>query len=293
MLRSWKLSTAFGIGIYVHPSFLLLPLWALGNTWYAGGGLEQCFYALVLLFAVFACVVLHELGHALMARRFGIATAHITLYPIGGVAQLERMNDRPWEEFWIALAGPAVNVVIAALLFWPLLLTGVFGRLMTHPEQFIRFVDGQNLLLLLWLSNLLLVAFNMVPAFPMDGGRVVRALLATQLGQLQATRIAVGLGSVIALLFFSLLAFGARSPWPLLIGGFVVIVGRFELAALRRREALRRAEPIDVLPADDVVAGTALPTAAPVLEFVWDTQAGGWVERHTRRPLSAYQGDVK
>jgi Zn-dependent protease len=292
MLRSWKLGTAFGIGIYVHPTFVLLPLWALGNTWFGGGGLVQCVYSLVLLFAVFACVVLHELGHALMARHFGIPTLRITLSPIGGVAQLERMNDRPWEEFWIALAGPAVNVGIAFLLFWPLLLGGIFSDLLSRPGQFARFVDGHNLLLLLWLSNIMLVVFNMLPAFPMDGGRVLRALLATQLSQLQATCIAVGLGTVLAILFGSLVTYFARSPWPLLIGGFVFIVGHYELAALRHREAQRRAEPIDVLPVADPVPGPAVAPATPVLEFVWDGQAGGWVERHTRRPLSVYQVDL-
>jgi Zn-dependent protease len=288
MLRSWKLGTAFGIGIYVHATFLLLPVWVFASTLLMSG-LGKSLYALTLLVAVFACVVLHELGHALMARRFGIRTLHITLYPIGGVAQLERMNERPWEEFWIALAGPAVNVVIAALLFWPLVLTGIFSS----PEHLLRTVLDRHFLFDLWATNIMLVLFNMVPAFPMDGGRVLRSLLATQLGQFRATQVAVAIGSVMAVLIGSL-AFLSHSPWPILIGAFVFIVGHYELAALRRREALRQAEPIDVLPADrEFVPGGTHPTATPVLEFVWDGQAGGWVERHTRRPLSHYQVDVR
>src|SRR6266446_5240096 len=115
MFRSWKLGTAFGIGIYVHWTFLLLPLYLV----FSGGGPGHgpaVAYILALIAAVFGCVVLHELGHALTARRFGIGTRDITLYPIGGVARLERMSERPWEEFWIAVAGPAVNVGIAAVL---------------------------------------------------------------------------------------------------------------------------------------------------------------------------------
>src|SRR4051794_10904135 len=112
MIRSWKLGTAFGIGVYVHWTFLLLPAWVLLNG-LGSGGVSLATYLLTLVAAIFGCVVLHELGHALMARRFGIDTRDITLYPIGGVARLERMSERPWEEFWIAGAGPAVNVVIA------------------------------------------------------------------------------------------------------------------------------------------------------------------------------------
>src|SRR5437588_12672293 len=119
MLRAWKLGNVFGIGIYVHWSFLLLPAWAFLNN-LGVGGLPLAFYVVALLCTVFGCVVLHELGHALMARRFGIGTRDITLYPIGRVARLERMSERPWEEFWIAVAGPAVNVVLFSLLAIPL-----------------------------------------------------------------------------------------------------------------------------------------------------------------------------
>src|SRR5205085_5939495 len=104
MFRSWKMGTAFGIGIWVHWTFLLLPAWVFFEHLSDGFGLPLALYAALLLLAVFGCVILHELGHALMARRFGIRTRDITLYPIGGVARLERMSERPWEEFWIAVA---------------------------------------------------------------------------------------------------------------------------------------------------------------------------------------------
>src|SRR5258707_60827 len=120
MSRSWKLGTAFGIGIYVHWTFLLLVGYVLYHFWGIGGS-QMALYGLEFLFALIGCVVLHELGHALMARKYGIATRSITIYVIGGIARLERMSERPWEEICIALAGPAVNVVIALLLAVPLL----------------------------------------------------------------------------------------------------------------------------------------------------------------------------
>src|SRR5947207_6514645 len=123
MLGSWRLGSLFRIDIYVHSTFLLLPLLVVLDTAVEGAGASL--FWLALLFAVFGCVVLHELGHALMARRFGIRTVDITLYPIGGVARLERLTDKPGEELWIALAGPAVNVAIAALLL-PLVLVGLY-----------------------------------------------------------------------------------------------------------------------------------------------------------------------
>src|SRR5689334_147504 len=115
MFRSWKLGNAFGIGIYVHWSFLLLPLFAVYSQRETIETVQQAAFVVAVILTLFGCVLLHELGHALMARRFGIRTRDITLLPIGGVARLERMTERPWEEFWIAVAGPAVNVVIAAL----------------------------------------------------------------------------------------------------------------------------------------------------------------------------------
>src|SRR5712692_9810640 len=125
MLRSWKLGTMFGIGIYVHATFLLLPAFVfLANI--GTGQIGLALYAVMMIPAVFGCVVLHELGHALTARHYGIETRDITLYPIGGVARLERLPHRPLEEFWIAVAGPAVNVAIAFLLGGFLLLAGGF-----------------------------------------------------------------------------------------------------------------------------------------------------------------------
>src|SRR5438132_2622647 len=166
-MGSWKLGRAFGINIYVHWSFLLLVAFALYRNWSIGGQ-PLALFGLIVLFAAFACVVLHELGHALMARHLGIPTRDITLYPIGGVARLERMSDRPMEEFCIAVAGPAVNVVVAALLAVPAMLA-MREIDLAHATPLTLM---SHIPLVLFAVNVILVAFNMLPAFPMDGGRV-------------------------------------------------------------------------------------------------------------------------
>src|SRR4051812_10357831 len=193
MTSPWKLriGTAFGIPLYLHLTFFLLPLlilWASPEIGTAG----QAAYLFGLVFAVFGCVVLHELGHALAARHYGIATRDITLYPIGGVARLERMSEKPWEEFWIAVAGPAVNVVIAGLLFSFLMFSSAIDQVIPLPPLGLDFLGH------LMLINVVLVLFNLVPAFPMDGGRVLRAMLALRLGHLKATQIAVRVGMILA-----------------------------------------------------------------------------------------------
>lgn len=176
MFRSLKLGTAFGIGIYVHWSFpfLLVLVAFLGRS----AGMAGSVYAVALVLAIFTCVVLHELGHALMARRFGIGTRDITLLPIGGVARLEKIIDRPWEEFWIAVAGPAVNLVIAGGLLGILVLAGVdlslkalFQSATIGASQELmdleRFSFIERLGMGLLVTNIFLMTFNMIPAFPM------------------------------------------------------------------------------------------------------------------------------
>jgi Zn-dependent protease len=197
MSRSLKVGTFFGIGVYLHWTFFLLPLfvawWNLDHGWRTAG------LAALLVCIIFACVILHEYGHALTARLFGIQTRDITMYPIGGMARLERMPDDPWEEFWIAVAGPAVNVVIAGML---LVIGLAAGIPLPHPNQdlFVR----SPLQIIWWgvvFGNVSLILFNLIPAFPMDGGRVLRAVLSPHFGQLRATEIAVWIARGFAVLF--------------------------------------------------------------------------------------------
>jgi Zn-dependent protease len=281
MFRSWKLGTACGIGIYVHWSFLLLAAYVL-FTRGTQGGWALALFSVLFLFAVFGCVVLHELGHALMARAFGIGTRDITLYPIGGVARLERMGEKPWEELCIALAGPAVNGVLAVILFvLGIVLVGArnWAGLLNTPDE-LTGLGGMGFLFDLLAANVVLGLFNLLPAFPMDGGRVLRALLSWPLGRLQATEIAAGVGMVMALLLAVVGLF--VNPMLLLLAAFVFFAGRQELAALRRRYA----EPLEAVPADEEVVEVDPIEPRPTFSGVlWDRHRGVWVVWRDGRPV--------
>ncbi len=195
MKWSWKIGEFAGIGVYMHATFLLLIGWIVMANLLAGGNLASAVAGIAFILLLFACVVAHEYGHALTARRFGIKTRDITLLPIGGVARLERMPDVPIQELWVALAGPAVNVVIAAVLFVILFVSNALEPLSSLS------VTGGSLLERLMVVNVILVLFNLIPAFPMDGGRVVRSLLAMRMEYSRATQIAASLGQAVALGF--------------------------------------------------------------------------------------------
>jgi Zn-dependent protease len=282
MLRSWKLGSPFGIGVYVHWTFLLL----LGVVFFTnlGGSPGAALSATAMLVAVFGCVVLHELGHALTARAYGIPTRDITLYPIGGVARLERLTDRPVEEFWIALAGPAVNVAIAAALAILLNLDGV----PLAAGSLLRLMGQGDFLATLLIANAGLALFNLLPAFPMDGGRILRAVLAHFQGQLRATRIAAGLGVAVAGL---ILLYGIMQGalMPVLVALFVFVAGQQELAAVEARNAAAAEEPIELLPADMAVYdGAGLRDGRGFSGFTWDARAHLWVEWRNGRPVQRF-----
>lgn len=229
MKWSWTVGSIFGIKLRIHWTFLLLLIWVGVIYGRADGGLVAATRGIGFILAVFACVVLHECGHALMARRFGVPTEDITLLPIGGVARMQRIPDVPLQEFWIAVAGPAVNVVIAGVLFAGLLATSGLRAATAEPSLTTSFFTN-----LMWV-NALLVGFNALPAFPMDGGRVLRSLLATQMDYSRATGIAVSIGQGMAILF-GVAGFLMPHPMLLFIALFVYLGAEAELQMVQLRD---------------------------------------------------------
>lgn len=248
---AWNLRVArlAGIDVYMHWTFLLLVAWfafsyARGAGAAAGLG-ERLLVAAVgvgFVLSVFTCIVLHELGHALAARQFGIQTRDITLLPIGGLARLERMPDDPWQELWVALAGPLVNVAIILVLIAGL---AVSGLPIPDPAQLQeRAMDlnpGESVvvfLLSLVSVNVILVVFNLIPAFPMDGGRVLRALLAMRFDYAQATRAAASVGQLVAI-GFAVLGMLSGAFMLIFVALFVFLGAEGEAQMAETKTALR------------------------------------------------------
>ena len=194
MKWSWKIANVAGIDVYLHMTFLILIVWIGLGYWQLAGTVAAVVAGVGFILALFFCVLLHEFGHALTARQFGIRTKSIMLLPIGGIASIEKMPEDPRHEIIIALAGPAVSFAIA-LLLWILL---KMGNGLVPLEDLS--VTGGSFLQRLMIVNILLAAFNLLPAFPMDGGRVFRALLSLRMEPVKATRIAAVVAQAFALL---------------------------------------------------------------------------------------------
>ena len=224
MRWQWKLGTFAGIDVFVHATFLLLIGWIGYSHWLQYGTIAKVVEGILFILALFLSVVLHEYGHALTARKYGIKTRDITLYPIGGVARLERMPEKPIEELWVALMGPAVNVLIAAILFVYLYLSGGLAELSDLT------IASGSFLMRLMLVNISLVVFNLLPAFPMDGGRVLRALLAMRMDYVRATQVAASIGQGMAFLF--------GNPFLLFIAFFVWIGASQEASMVQMRNSI-------------------------------------------------------
>jgi len=224
MKWSLRIGRFFGIDLYLHVTFLVF----LALVWYFTH--ESSLMILAFFVAAFTCVTLHEYGHALTARKFGIATHDITLLPIGGVARLHKMPDNPRQELLVAIAGPAVNLVIAAVLFVVCLAVGI------HPwEELKGFSHGHGGLLVTLMGwNITMILFNMLPAFPMDGGRVLRAILAMNMNYAKATRWAANVGKAMAFLFACFALYGEY--FMLIIIAFFVWSGATQEAAVAEQK---------------------------------------------------------
>lgn len=233
MRWSWRLFRVGGIGIYVHVTFFLLLIWFGSLSYMARHRWQDAWSAVIFILVLFAIVVLHELGHAMTAKRFGIRTRDITLLPIGGVARLERMPEDPKQELAVALAGPAVNVLLAILLFCVLGIEKEVASIYELARPGNHFLSN-----LMW-ANIILAGFNLLPAFPMDGGRVLRALLAIRMNYVRATKIAANIGQVMAFGFGIAGLFGhpPNLLW-ILIAVFVWMGAAQEASMVRMRSNL-------------------------------------------------------
>lgn len=234
-MKSWslRLGKFFGIDVFVHWTFWILIVWIFLMHARSANGLSEGLWGVLFILALFGCVVLHEFGHALTAKRFGVKTRDITLYPIGGIASFESMPEQPAHELLISLAGPMVNIVIAAGLW-------IYLRASGQMPDVSSMNDGQltNLpfLFSIMMANSILAVFNLIPAFPMDGGRVFRALLGFAMDKSTATRIAASLGQLLAIVFVFLGFF--FNFWLVFIGLFIFLGAGGEAAAEQTKAAL-------------------------------------------------------
>jgi Zn-dependent protease/predicted transcriptional regulator len=265
MRGSLKLFTLFGIPVHLHWSFGLIFLYATWIGYSNQMGMMGTIWLMGFFVALFGCVLLHEYGHSLTAKRYGVNTQDIILTPIGGIARLERMPEKPAQELLVAIAGPMVNVVIAILLLGlsKLIFRGDSWEMFQwFLDQQFSFSAGESsdvieetgieptgllfYMPVLLATNIALVLFNLIPAFPMDGGRVLRALLAMRLGRVRATRVAAIVGQVIAVLF---VAFGLwNGAFTLaLIGVFVFTTARAENNMVRLDEVFKKARVRDIV----------------------------------------------
>lgn len=254
MKGSIRLFTIFGISINIHVTFLLLLVLFLS------GGIKW----LVLMVGVFCFVTLHELCHSLVARHFGIGVREITLLPIGGVASMTSMPEKPSQEFFISIVGPLFNLSIVAIFYIPL--KNLLGADVLFHRPFSTATWPLTIAYLYWI-NLILAVFNLIPAFPMDGGRVLRALLAQRIGYQRATKIAVNLGHLFALVFayFGIVGFNIIL---IAIAIFIYIAASNEELQVDLKETLKKFRVRDIL-SPDFLTVNGETTLAKVLELIF------------------------
>jgi Zn-dependent protease/CBS domain-containing protein len=264
---SLKIGRFAGIDLFMHATFPLLFVWIGAVYWLQTGTIDGVLFGLSFIAVLFLCVVLHEYGHALTARRYGIGTRHITLLPIGGLATLERMPKDPRQEIIVALMGPAVNIAIAFVLFLILGMSGG-GSVGEDIEMTAPALMPANFLQSVLFANIFLAVFNMIPAFPMDGGRVLRAALCFRMERLRATQIAAGIGQTLALGFGLLGLFG--NPILILIAVFIWIGAGAEASGAEIETQLHH-KPVSRAMITDF---QVLPRGAPLSRAVELTLAG-------------------
>jgi Zn-dependent protease len=241
MKGSFKLGSVAGIGVFIHWTFTILIAFIIYFNFRSGYNATQAIWSVLFIVSIFGTVFFHELGHALAAKHFGFKTIDITFLPIGGMARLEKIPEKPFEELVVAIAGPLVNVAFA-------LITRLLISVPESSEEWIAQlstgVNGANFFLNFYIVNLWLAVFNLIPAFPMDGGRILRALLSFKLNRNVATRIAARLGQFIAVGFIILGFF--NNPFLVIIGLFVIMTAQMESEYVESKHILKGYKVRDV-----------------------------------------------
>ena len=263
MHASFKLISIKGITVYLHVTFLFVIFWMAVLFIASGMQRMQLLWYVLFLIAVFACIVLHEYGHALAASWYGINAKKITLYPIGGIASLERLPNNPKQELAISAAGPVVNFLIAVSLFLLSPQTFSFDSYQVYTGT----IEASNFVYSLAVVNMALAVFNLIPAFPMDGGRIFRALLGFKYNYIKATVIAAAVGRVIAFLLI-ITGIVLLNLWLSLVGLFIIFFARAEESYMRFKSLVQDIQLKDVLMYrfDSLDAGLTVNEAVNMLE---------------------------
>ena len=270
-MKKWSLyiGSYSGIKVFIHWTFWIIIGWIFMMHFEMGHGWAEGLAGALFILTLFACVVLHEFGHALTAKKYGIPTRDITLYPIGGVASLNRMPEKPAQELAVAVAGPAVNVILAGILYIFLLST---DQLLPISE--IDHMSGDNFWFNIMAANVILAVFNLIPAFPMDGGRVLRAVLAFNMDKLKATTIAARVGQLLAIVFVFLGFFS--NFWLVFIGLFIFLGAGAEAVQESTKSALIGYTASDVL-IQKYTRLSPMETLEKAVQLLQNTQDQGFV----------------
>ncbi|WP_373496315.1 site-2 protease family protein [Aquiflexum sp.] len=268
-----KLSLFIGkyrnVKVFIHWTFSLLLLWIIISNMRQGMPAIDIFWIIIFVFALFFCVVLHEFGHSLAAQKYGIQTKDIVLYPIGGIARLEKLPEDPKQELWVAIAGPLVNIGIFFILSAILIITGFDLENLEEIK-----INPNTIVLYLASANLILALFNLLPAFPMDGGRVLRAFLAIRLPRAKATQIAGGIGQFLAIFFIFFGLF--NNPILVLIGIFIFLGAGAEVSHTKQESFLKGFKVKDALMMKFQIIGFDAPLAKAI-EKLLNSQATHFV----------------
>ncbi|MBW8242827.1 MULTISPECIES: site-2 protease family protein [Flagellimonas] len=270
-MKKWSLyiGSYSGIKVFIHWTFWIIIGWIFMMHFEMGHGWAEGLAGALFILTLFACVVLHEFGHALTAKKYGIPTRDITLYPIGGVASLDRMPEKPAQELAVAVAGPAVNVIIAGILY-----IFLFSTDQLLPISEIDHMSGDNFWFNIMAANVILAVFNLIPAFPMDGGRVLRAVLAFNMDKLKATTIAARVGQLLAIVFVFLGFFS--NFWLVFIGLFIFLGAGAEAVQESTKSALIGYTASDVL-IQKYTRLSPMETLEKAVQLLQNTQEQGFV----------------